>query len=153
MRFSFQFYICSIYSWIESWTLWSRVVSVYHLISLPKVPRLWQSHSSEGDLAVLQIAVVLLLLFLNLRHANNEDRAGPRGVVYGGALEAAGLKRAAEAVSGGRVWEGGRTPLSLEGGGGSSGDLPWFFFIIYLWECILSHFEALFSIFLNLNFK
>ena len=44
------------------------------------------------------------------------SRAGPRGVVYGGALQAEDLKRAAQAVSGVRK--------SLFIGGGSGGAPP-----------------------------
>ena len=44
------------------------------------------------------------------------DRAGPRGVVYGGALQAEDLNRAVQAVS------GMRKPLLI--GGGSGGDPP-----------------------------
>ena len=79
-------------------------------------------------------------------------RAGLRGCLRG-ALEAAGLKGAAQAVSRGRVLEGVGTPRSLEGG---PGDLPRIFFKIYVSE---NAFQAIlkplfpYSIFYNLNFK
>ena len=93
-------------------------------------------------------AKILWSVHKNIAYASSrwsDDRAGPRGVVYGGggggglALEAECLKRAAQAVRGGRVWEGGRTPCSLEGVRGCS---TGFFFKIYVSE---NAFQAIFN--------